>query len=253
MGQGNRSKATRQGEPGFTGRFIVDTWRGQPRIRAWPRKRGKVKSADQKVQTDWFRHVQQQWNKIPAIQQLSFMKATAGSGLYPRDLFMKAKAGTMLPIRLPDGRILTGRQLRIEPVTWQGFMLRLSANQVVGTGGGKRPTWPTPILQTAPFWDAGAPTGITVPQGVEIMNFEASFRLVGGGNADDANTIFNVTTSFNYVVVFVRTPGTGGVYCATGPILVTPGDFIVNQLALATSGTLEANDTWFSGTILQGA
>lgn len=238
-------------EPSLTGRLIFDTYRGKPRVRSWPKKRGRKATKDQRTQREFFAWVQKTYPHIPPEQQNALIQTTKGTGLYPRDLFMKAVSGTMLPIEDENGRIVTGRQWRLEPVQWQGFLIRPTSNISHGTGAYNPISWPLPYSQTLPFWDAGAPTGITVPAGVEWMEFTfgAEFtafvidRVIAG---------FRKNTTDNYAVSAIGHSQGTRTMISTGAWNVAAGDFIEPML-LHDSNTLLAGNrgTFFTGTILQ--
>lgn len=75
------------------GNIIIDTYRGQVRIRSWPKPRGKAKSAAQQVAQDLF-YWRARVAKHADERQMHFARTiTPGSGWMPRDVIMSLMAG----------------------------------------------------------------------------------------------------------------------------------------------------------------
>ncbi len=87
------------------GKFMVDTVRGVLRIRKWPKKRGTPKSALQLWWIDWFRQANKLAKYADAMSMRLAIKYTAGTGIYPRDLLLKAMRGRLYTWRDENGRM----------------------------------------------------------------------------------------------------------------------------------------------------
>lgn len=82
---------------------MVDTVRGVLRVRKWPRKRGTPKSALQRWWNDWFRQANLLAKYADPMSQARAIELTKGSGLYPRDVLLKAMRGTLYTWRDDTG------------------------------------------------------------------------------------------------------------------------------------------------------
>ena len=79
----------------FRGRVMVDTVRGVLRVRRWPKKRGTPRSASQRWWNDWFRQANLLAKYADANSQVRAKEMTEGSGMYPRDVLLKAMRGRL--------------------------------------------------------------------------------------------------------------------------------------------------------------
>lgn len=75
--------------------LMVDTVRGQIRVRKWPRKRGTPKSALQRWWNDWFTQANRLAKYVDAATARRAIQLTAGSGMYPRDIILSAMRGRL--------------------------------------------------------------------------------------------------------------------------------------------------------------
>ncbi len=81
--------------PGFTGRLIVDNYRGVRRVRAWPKKRGKVKSPLQQFWVDWFKTANFLAKYASSSDIRRAKELTQGTAWYPRDILIRAMRGRL--------------------------------------------------------------------------------------------------------------------------------------------------------------
>lgn len=79
----------------LSGKFMVDTVRGQLRVRKWPKKRGTPKSALQRWWIDWFRQANKLAKYVDAATARRAIDLTAGTGMYPRDIILSAMRGRL--------------------------------------------------------------------------------------------------------------------------------------------------------------
>ncbi len=81
--------------PSLRNVLMVDTVRGVLRVRKWPKKYGKPRSALQAWWIDWFRQANLLAKYADGMTQARAIKITKGSGLYPRDVMLKAMRGRL--------------------------------------------------------------------------------------------------------------------------------------------------------------
>ena len=74
---------------------MIDTVRGVLRVRKWPRKRGTPKSASQRWWNDWFRQANLLAKYADGMSQARAIHLTKGTGLYPRDIMLRAMRGRL--------------------------------------------------------------------------------------------------------------------------------------------------------------
>jgi len=231
--------------PGFTGRVMVDTWRGVVRVRKWPDKRGRPKSAAVRAQNDWFRDANRLASRAPGTQVATAIEITKGSGLYPRDILIRMIAGNLGTILLPDGDTLTKATKRIEPVSFQGAILNLIAPLSVGAGNTAPITWGLPVFDPLGLWSPGAPTRLTVPANVTIIRVMAGIVYSTGGTSRARHFLKQ-----NGVLVNQMASGlwnTVGVNVDSGPLSVVPGDYFEVVPNPSATRTAQAGQvTYFS-------
>lgn len=82
-------------QPVFGGRMMVDAVRGVLRVRKWPRKRGTPRSALQRWWVDWFVQANLLAKYADPMSQARAIDMAKGSGMYPRDVLLKAMRGRL--------------------------------------------------------------------------------------------------------------------------------------------------------------
>ncbi len=82
---------------------MIDTLRGVLRVRKWPKKRGTPRSALQRWWIDWFRQANILAKYVDGASQARAIAMTKGSGLYPRDVLLKAMRGRLYHFVDQDG------------------------------------------------------------------------------------------------------------------------------------------------------
>jgi hypothetical protein len=93
----------RRGES-LRGKFMIDTVRGVLRVRKWPKKRGTPTSAEQLYWIDWFRQANKLAKYIDAASMRRAIELTAGTGMYPRDIILKAMRGRLYSWQDQNGK-----------------------------------------------------------------------------------------------------------------------------------------------------
>ena len=81
--------------PSLKDRAMVDVVRGVLRVRKWPKKYGKPRSALQKFWVDWFTQANRLAKYVDGITAARAIEMTKGSGLYPRDVILQAMRGRL--------------------------------------------------------------------------------------------------------------------------------------------------------------
>jgi len=159
--------------PGYGNLLMFDTFRGRVRIRKWPDKRGRPKTATVRLINSRFAQATYLAKRCDAGQMIEAMERTKGTGLYPRDLLAKFIPPCPLLITTPDGTAITKEQPGVFPVAFQGARVERTTAQTLAAGVLTTMIWQAPIIDTAALWSAGAPTRLTVPPGVSKIRIEA--------------------------------------------------------------------------------
>jgi len=81
--------------PSHRGAMMVDVTRNVLRVRAWPKKRGRPKSALQLYWVDWFRQANALAKLADNYTLARAIELTKNTGWYPRDIILKAMAGRL--------------------------------------------------------------------------------------------------------------------------------------------------------------
>lgn len=220
------------------------------RLRAWPRKRGTPKSQEVRDQNAWFKGANALAKRVAPALQAEAIRATAGTGLYPRDYILRGMSVGYIDIIRPDGKIISSKRRGVFPVGFQGFIIRLSAAQTMGSLYNPI-ILPLPQIDTAGFWDMAQDDRITIPAGVEIMNLEAGFRWDNTNTRRCRLTIWDAATEIRYAYSSHDLVGRSGSTVSTGPILVTPGQQFQAEIHANSGGPIAPDASYFSGTILQ--
>lgn len=84
---------------------MIDTVRGVLRVRKWPKKRGTPKSPLQRWWNDWFRQANLLAKYADSMTQARAIALTKGTGLYPRDIILKAMRGRLYYFRDETGKV----------------------------------------------------------------------------------------------------------------------------------------------------
>lgn len=203
---------------------MIDTYRGSIRVRKWPEPRGPSATPAQAIVRARFASAIDAIKYVDGISMSSAIKATKGTGLYPRDLLMSAMLRGIADLELADGRVLTIQRPQVEAVTFQGARIERTSNQGIPAGLITTVSWQSPKIDTATFWSAGAPTRLTVPASVNTVNvrFAAAFTTATTGQ-HSLNVYKNGTQVAQTNFANSSTPPVAQV--ETGPLSVAPGDY----------------------------
>jgi hypothetical protein len=162
--------------PALAGKLVVDTYRGTIRVRRWPKKRGTPKSQAVRDQNEWFAGANRLTKHIEPTETNLAIAMTLGTGLYPRDLLLRQMAGGMYELVTHEGRVIEYQRNFRETIVFQGVILQLLVNQSIGTNTLTLITFPLPVRDTAGFWNAGAPTRVTIPEGINVVKIVAGWN-----------------------------------------------------------------------------
>lgn len=240
----------KQNFPAINGRFMVDTYRGKMRVRAWPKPRGKPKSRAQQIAIDRFTAANRLAKEAPGEIQNQCIEATKGSGLYPRDLLVRAILSGWYDIRTDDGRLIRHGRPQLETTLFQGFLMRLEENQFLSANTSIPISWPLPIRDTAGFWNPGAPSEITIPEGVTMMRFNIGASNATGGFQILRGSVRRIGPP--QVRLNLTTINSSAAFAiGTGPVMVQPGETYVFLCNGSSSVTVRPFETFFSGEVVE--
>lgn len=207
--------------PALASGLMVDTFRGQVRVRSWPRKRGKPKSKAVLEQNEWFRAANKLTRVSATTQQRMAVEVTKKSGLYPRDLLMRSISGGPFDIRSEDGSLIQMRRPEVLLAGFQGARLQLTANQLITSPGPYKVVWEDPVIDTAAMWSIGDPTWLVVPMDINLAEFTAGIWSNGAGSG----TTFLIESDQGEIaaLMFLTSGDRPRMTMTTGPLPVTPG------------------------------
>lgn len=246
-----RSYPGRQFYPRIKAKVMVDTFRGSTRIRAWPKPRGTPTDPYVRELNRWFTEANALAKKAdPAIQKIA-IEMSKGTGLYPRDLMLRAMSDGFVDIVRTDGTVLRQQRPFVEACVFNGFNARPTTNVNIGTGSLVEVQWPLPQIDTGGFYQPASPGRFLIPQFVEIMEFSAGVAYTGGGSSDTTLIIDNLGIGN---IAGARLTGlfSHGFTITSGPVIVTPGEQY-RLLARSLSNPTLVGDgrTFFTGKVLQ--
>lgn len=189
--------------------------------------------------------------RLEPTQQNLAIAMTKGTGLYPRDLLLRQMAGGIYEVILSDGQVVQARKRFRGTVMFQGVILHLLVNQVLVPNVATLITWPLPLLDTLGFWNAGAPTRITIPDGIQVVEFDAGW----GGVVSTPNQRQRVEIFKNGIIYRVQdgfSVSTPNQTVSSGPDVVNVGDFFeVKIFCPLAQSAFGANRTFFTLNVLQ--
>lgn len=249
---GTRSDPNKQRFPALRGRIIIDTYRGQMRTRSWPRKTGTPKSATVRALNTWFTAANRLAKRVLPTQQALAIDQAKGTGLYPRDLLVKSIYGGMFDMATEDGRLIQHRLFQVEDRVFNGARLEIKSAIAIVGGVGKILSWPLPVLDTAGFWNVLAPTRLTIPNGVTVVEVVFCWTSTGSiGDNRSAATIIITPGAFWFEGQ--SADGVVAVGCSTGPMPVSAGDFFEFQAFSAISTGVRTEGSTFATLNVLGA
>jgi hypothetical protein len=237
--------------PRLKEQLIIDSFRGQVRIRKWPRKRGKPKSPAQLASIRAFTEANRLAKLADASQFASAIKLVKNSGLYPRDVMVSAMLRGFLQIHLLDGRVINPWPRTIEDINVQSGRILKTTNQAITAGSTITISFQNPVIDDLGFYSPTHPTRLTIPNGVSRVEF------IG-------DLLFSTTTSGNRGILIHKNGGTsiarvlgswatnGSLSINSGPLSVTMGDYFELLAFSSVADTALAFDTsWFGYNVLK--
>jgi len=210
--------------PRLRDQLVVDTYRGQVRIRKWPKKRGTPKSEAVRAQNQIFADAMKVIKLADASQYDAAQKLVKNSGLYPRDIILSAMLKGFVVLHLADGRTIRPWDRTIEEVNVQSTHVEKTSTQSVSAGATVQVQWQNPIIDDLGMFSAVNPTRLTVPNNVsriEVITGIQFTTLTSGSRG--AFIRKNGTT---VVARAISIGGTNfGFSLDTGPLPVIAGDY----------------------------
>lgn len=91
---------------------MLDVVNGVPRVRLWPKKRGKSKTPEQIERTEFFRHASWAAKYLEPSITAEIMAGREGTAFLPRDIAFMMFAGTLAYIVTPNGKVTYPVQAR---------------------------------------------------------------------------------------------------------------------------------------------
>lgn len=228
----------------------MDTVRGKLRVRKWPAKRTGRLHPHTAYMNRWFRDACRKL-KYADPRAVDFaIKATKGTGLYPRDLLMASMGEGLIDLRLPDGTPITYKRQGLHPVAFQGLITWKNAAQNVAANTQTFLTWPLPQVDTAGMFNLGQPTRITIPPGVNIVAFTgAIFTTNAAALATQIGLRKNGATDWQNIRA--GTVERGSAILASGPVPVANGDYFELYCQYTAARTLFSDQqVYFKAEIL---
>lgn len=242
-------KSGKQKLPALTGRLMVDTVNGKVRVRKWPRKRGPNVPEQVKIQNDRFRDAQKLAKLADPGLVNRLRDATKGSGLYPRDVLTKLMLAPPFDITAYDGHLITHGRREVFSIMFQGFRLALTGNQNTDGNDPFYPTWPVPVVDTAGFFNAAAPTYITIPDHVDGMIFFAGVEWSTVTGVDVLAYIQDIDTPANRYAM-AGDLNSLPLSLSTGPMPVVAGERYALNLPTSSAKTIQGGRCFFAGIII---
>lgn len=245
-----RSTTGKQRYPAFNGRIIVDTYRGQTRVRSWPRPTGTPASEQVRDQNAWFKAVNQLAMRADPSQMKLAIESVRNTGLYPRDLIVRAIGQGLIDIIDETGRLITYRQRFWSPIMFQGAIIRPTSPITPGVNVWTGLSWPPPLIDTASFWDPAEPTRLTIPDHIEIVEVYCCIKQNASASALLATRIVRNDT-VDVAWSQATSSGTVGDHVSTGPLPVVQGDYFEVFTFPTRAGDFPVGPTWYGLAVLQ--
>jgi len=210
--------------PSSQGKYIIDTYRGQFRIRKWPRKVGAAKSGKLAEIQRRFKEASNTIKYADPNQVAQAIRTSANTGIYPRDLLGHAIMVGMADFIDENGQLITIWRPFLERVMFQGCRINRNTNQTIAAATITAISFNNPIIQTVPIWNIAAPTRFVVPNGVTQIEMKGGIR----GNSVITNTS-QLTWRKNggtfWGEVTCDNDSTPAMQVETGPLNVIAGDY----------------------------
>ena len=148
--------------PSSTGKFIIDSYRGQFRIRKWPRKAGKAKHPTLIATQQRFKDATHIMKFVDAKFVNQAMNIAKGKGVYPRDVLGHAILSGMADMIDEFGQVETVWKPILEEVVFQGCRVERTSNFNIAAATITSIPWQSAIIQTVPIWNIALPIGVVV-------------------------------------------------------------------------------------------
>jgi len=225
--------------------------RGQMVVRSWPRKRGPSKSPGVRRQNDWFREANKITQSLQPTQMSLAIDMTKGTGLYPRDLLLRQMSGGIYDLYDENGRHYLPKTDYRETKVFQGVILQLAATTVFTANIAKFLTWPLPIIDTLGFWSVSAPTLITIPEGVTMVELHCGISVT----PDSGNLLTSIFATSLPLAAETSNEGWNLIsgQASSGPVPVIAGDTFSLRGVCSKTRTTDPNRRTFLSLNVLGA
>jgi hypothetical protein len=232
---------------------VVDVDKGKLRLRKWPNKRGVPGSPIVRAMNSWLASAVQLSKHMDPYTASAAIAQAGGTGLYPRDLVIKAMAGNIADLVFLSGQIITKRRYFLEPVMYQGARVQRVSNLSIPANTQTVIAWEQPIIDTAALFSLAAPTRLTIPAGVTRINALAGFYVTTGA----INNCYAAIRRNGSIIIggfAAQAANTKNFGCTTGPVNVAAGDYIEAICLVQTVGTLQARiESYFACDLIEVA
>jgi len=122
---------------------------------------------------EWFRYANYFAKQAEPGLIILAQALALGTGLYPRDILIKAIAGTLYEIQLPDGSIIAYRPTQVEPTMWNGIKLSRTTNLPIASSTFTFIPWQSLDLDQGLIWNPLDPNFIIIPDEVAVVEITA--------------------------------------------------------------------------------
>lgn len=209
--------------------FLLYNQRGQLRVTKWPAKRGKPKSVIVQSLNRRFASAIKTMKYADASQWAAAITMTKGTGLYPRDVLMKAMTAGWLEMVQPDGTTIQLARPELFTVTYQGARVQRTTGQAIPAATLTTMSWQSPIIDTATIWSASNPTRLTVPAGVTRVALRGGVTTTVAGATDIGFQRIRRSNGDNVALTQYAAGGVNAVM-DSGPLNVVAGDYFEMQV-----------------------
>jgi len=247
----NRSAQNRMMLPGTIDRMVVDTFRGQYRVKAWPKKRGPTSDPIQQQRIDRFANANRLAKFIAGPWWIKAQKLAKGTGLYPRDILVQAMTAGAWDLAMHDGTLVTQKRWELNQVSFQGCVLQKTATQSILANTETPINWDGATIQTWPFFDAAFPQRLTVPSNVARVRLSAGIRSVASVTSPHFIIIRQTGTTLRAAQSVAYT-GAVNLTTQTAVIDVTAGNWFDCRVFWGGAGTFSAvSQCYFQAEIME--
>lgn len=179
--------------PSYNGKLMIDVVRGQVRVRAWPKPRGKNRPEIQQWWSEWLRQAMALMKFAPPGEIELWRQAVKGTPVKLSDIYLASMRGTLWAIQTSDGYTLwpeqgiekvassldlitqlPGGMLVRDDATWAGIAPPDSEHMVLIGYASSMPEWLTFTEAGIPDEPVGATASRSTFQAIPRVTFTAA-------------------------------------------------------------------------------